>query len=201
MRKASPLLLFLLSVLIILLIVNFGPSERTLGKNVRLVYLHGAWVWTALIGFLLASAAGLAGLALRRDTFQRISVAAGQVAALFWLAYLPLSLWTMQANWGGMYLLEPRWRVAVNFAVIAALIQAAIVILKDPAVGSILNIAYTGLLSWSLSHTEQVMHPPSPIFSSGSLAIRSFFLVLTALCLIAAWQLARYFLRRVPQSE
>ena len=39
-----------------------GPSERALGSQVRVVYLHGAWVWTALAAFVASGVAGLVGL-------------------------------------------------------------------------------------------------------------------------------------------
>jgi len=44
------------------LLTVFGPAEKTLGTNVRVVYLHGVWVWTALAAFLSAAVAGLVGL-------------------------------------------------------------------------------------------------------------------------------------------
>ena len=55
MRRISPLILFLLMLVFIIALVSLGPSEESLGSNVRLVYLHGAWVWTALIGFAAAA--------------------------------------------------------------------------------------------------------------------------------------------------
>ena len=47
---------------IIALFTAFGPLEKTLGVNVRLVYLHGAWVWAALAGIMAGGLYGLAGL-------------------------------------------------------------------------------------------------------------------------------------------
>ena len=67
MRRISPLILFLLMLIFIIALVSLGPSEESLGSNVRLVYLHGAWVWTALIGFAAAAVFGLAYLVLKRE--------------------------------------------------------------------------------------------------------------------------------------
>jgi hypothetical protein len=201
MRKFTPVLLLISLLTAILVFVNLGPSERTLGVNVRLVYLHGAWVWTALIGFILAGVLGVAGLILRRDPLQRTSVALGQTGTIFWITYLPISLWTMQANWGGLYLLEPRWRLAVNFAIVAVMIQAAIWIMQNWAAASALNAIFILALAWGLSGSEQVMHPPSPILDSDSLMIRIFFFLLLMLCLLAAGQLSRLLLRYSPAAE
>ena len=43
----SPIFYFILTLLAIIVMTFFGPEEATLGSNVRLVYLHGAWVLTA----------------------------------------------------------------------------------------------------------------------------------------------------------
>lgn len=45
---SSPLVQFAITLAAILLLTFLGPQEKSLGANVRLVYLHGAWVLTAL---------------------------------------------------------------------------------------------------------------------------------------------------------
>jgi hypothetical protein len=64
--------------------------------------------------------------------------------------------------------------------------------LDRPAEGSLLNIAYAAALAWSLARTEQVMHPPSPIFSSDATAIKIYFILLLAAFLTTALHLARW---------
>lgn len=193
MRKyLSPPWLLLLSLLIILGLVFIGPAERTLGTNVRLVYLHGAWVWSALLSFSAAAVLGVVGLIRRSADTQRWSLSIGRVGTFLWLTYLPISMWTMQVNWNGLFLQEPRMRLAIDFALIGLLLQTAIFVLDRPAEGSLLNIAFAGSLGWSLMRTEQIMHPPSPIFSSDVLAIKVYFIALTGACLFAAWQFARW---------
>lgn len=196
MRRLSPLLWSAAFLSLVVAVSALGPPERSLGSHVRLVYLHGAWVWTALAGFALAGILGVVGLALRRPGPQRWSLALGQAALIFWLSYLPMSLWVMQANWNGLFLQEPRWRLGLDFAVVDVLVQGAILVLGSFAWASWLNLAVFGALTWALSHTPEVMHPSSPIFSSGSPTIEVFFLTLVGLCLVCGWQLARWFFRR-----
>ena len=172
MRRLPPLLLFVSLLMVIAILTSFGPGQASLGSNVHLVYLHGAWVWTALVSFAAAAAAGMVGLLLRRPAFQNWSLALGQARAFFWVTYLPLSLWTMQANRNGILLDEPRWRVGLSFAVIAVLLQLAILAFNRLEWASAVNTAFLIILAWTLSQTEQVMHPPSPIAASGSVAIR-----------------------------
>lgn len=156
-----------------------------------LVYLHGAWVWTSLAAFAAAALAGLRGLALRSETWNRWSIVLGQTGALFWITYLPLSLWAMRATWGGLYLAEPRWRLGVNFALAAVMVQAAILLLDRPVWAGALNLAFFAALSISVASTQAVLHPASPVFSSGSLAVKVGFLTILGLCLGAAYCLAR----------
>lgn len=185
MRRIPSLKLFWLTLIVIAVASLFGPAERSLGTNVRLVYIHGAWVWTALIAFGAAAVAGLIGWLLSSQSLHTWSRALGQAGLFFWITYLPLSLWTMQANWNGLYLTEPRFRFAIDFAVIGILLQLAILILKKPRYTSLINMGYFAALWFSLARTEQVMHPPSPILSSNSLEIQFFFFTLLGLCVIA----------------
>ncbi|NIS80461.1 MAG: hypothetical protein GTO14_09720 [Anaerolineales bacterium] len=195
-RRISPLILFLVFLIVIGIVVSLGPKERTLGANVRLVYLHGAWVWTALISFMAAALFGIAGLVASRPYLQRWSLAWGQVGTFFWITYLPISLWTMQANWNGLYLDEPRWRIGIDLALIGLLLQAAIVLWRRTDWASALNGIYFVLLLTKLVGVEQVMHPPSPIFSSQSSVIPLFFSGLVIACLLTAWQLSRWLFAR-----
>jgi hypothetical protein len=85
--------LFFLTVIVIALLAFFGPEEQSLGANVRVVYLHGAWVLTAEIAFFAAAIAGGIALLTRREVFHHWSAALGRAGIFFWLTYLPLSLW------------------------------------------------------------------------------------------------------------
>lgn len=185
-----------LIVLIVLLILiagftAIGPSERSLGVNVRVVYLHGAWVWTALVGFIAAGAAGLMGFVMRRTNLHNWSQSFGRTALIFWMTFLPLSMWAMQANWNGLFLAEPRWRIGLSFAVAGILLQVGLTILNRPSWTSLGNILFVGALFIILSGTESVMHPPAPIQDSQAVIIQIYFSALLALTLLVAWQVAR----------
>ncbi|GAH09380.1 unnamed protein product, partial [marine sediment metagenome] len=92
----STVLWFLLNLLAIIVVTAIGPAEKSLGTNVRVVYLHGAWVWAALICILAAALAGIVGLISRRQVAHYWSLALGRTGLIFWITYLPLSLWAMQ---------------------------------------------------------------------------------------------------------
>jgi hypothetical protein len=188
----SPVLWFVLTLLAIVVVTAIGPAEKSLGTNVRVVYLHGAWVWTALISILAAAVVGLIGLITRRKGLHLWSLALGRTGLVFWITYLPLSLWAMQTNWNGLFLAEPRWRVAMIFAVGGLLLQIGITLLGNPTWASVLNLTYAIILMYVLQTTDQVMHPGSPIFASGAWRIQVYYIILLVLTLLAAWQVARW---------
>lgn len=178
-----------------------GPAERSLGTNVRVVYLHGAWVWTALASFLAAALLGLVGLILQRVNLQHWSRALGRSGLIFWITYLPLSMWAMQTNWNGLYLDEPRWRFALVFAIGGLVLQIGVALVEEPAWAAAANVAYFMALVLALVNTENVMHPPSPILDSDAARIQLFFAGLLLLTLLAAGLLARWLYRFETQIE
>ena len=192
-RRGIYLLLAILLLGLCVLVSRFGPSENTLGANVRSVYLHGAWVWTALLSFIASGGIGIFALLLNRNVLHAWSIALGRAGTFFWITYLPLSLWTMQLNWNGLFLEEPRWRVSFDFLIVGLAFQIAILLINKAAMGSIINITYIAALGWTLFRTDQVMHPGSPIASSGSNAIQIFFIILAFLCTLSAFFFARWF--------
>jgi hypothetical protein len=199
-KLKSPLSLFLISVILIGLLALFGPEEKALGANVRIVYLHGAWVLAAELAFLAAGGAGLLALLTKRDLFHNWSAALGRTGIFFWVTYLPLSLWAMQTNWNGLFLAEPRFRLALIFAVTGILLQVGLWLINTDWVTSLANVIYIVALRVVFAGAENVMHPPpSPIFNSGNYAIIGFFLALISLSLLAAYFLTRWFLKVTPR--
>jgi len=196
----SPLLWLGIALAAILLMSTVGPAEKSLGTNVRVVYLHGAWVWAALGGFVAAALLGLAGLALQREPIHRWSRAVGRAALVFWITYLPISLWAMQTNWNGLFLSEPRWRLAVIFSIGGLILQIGVSLMEDPAWASAGNVVFLVALFFALRSTENVLHPTSPIFSSDAWRIQLFFIALVGLVSFAEWQLARW-LRQLEDRQ
>lgn len=199
--KRSPILWFILILAGIGLVTMFSPSEKILGANARIVYLHGAWVWTALAGFLAAAAAALGAFVLRRADLHGWSLALGRTGLFFWITYLPISMWAMQTSWNGLYLAEPRFRLAVIFSVVGLLVQVGLALIQRPAWTSAANIIYAVVLMIALANTQNVMHPPSPMLDSDASRIQAYFATLVALSLLAAWQVARWWRSIDPATQ
>lgn len=197
----TPLILFIVTVILIALLALFGPEEKTLGSNVRVVYLHGAWVLAAEVAFFAAAIAGAFALITKRIPFHHWSAALGRTGIFFWLTYLPLSLWAMESNWNGLFLSEPRFRLAVIFAVTGVLLQVGLWLININWITSLANIIYIVILRVAFSSASNIMHPPpSPIFNSGNYLIIGFFLALIVLTLVAAFFLTLIFLNLTKES-
>lgn len=194
-KNKTSLILFIATVIGISLLALFGPEEKSLGSNVRIVYLHGAWVLSAELAFAAAALAGVIALVTKRDIFHQWSAALGRTGVFFWVTYLPLSLWAMDSNWNGLFLAEPRFRLAMIFAVTGVLLQVGLWLINTNWITSVANIIFIVVLRLVFATADNVMHPPpSPIFSSGNYLIIGFFLALIALTLLAAFFLTRVFM-------
>lgn len=187
---------FIITCLAIIILTNFGPAEHSLGTHIRIVYLHGAWVWVSLAAFVLAGVFGALGLIMQRGQFDRWSKAFGWTGLFFWISYLPLSLWAMQTNWNGLLLAEPRWKLALVFAVTGLLLQIGLSVIDKPNLTSAINLGYIISLLIAIQQTENVMHPASPILNSDAWRIQVFFYGLVLLICLAAWQIARWLYKR-----
>ena len=193
-------LIFACTLVAVALVTAFAPLEKTLGERIRLVYLHGAWVWAGKIAFACAALAGLAALLARSQKWAGWSLALGRAGLVIWLTYLPMSLVVQQVNWGGIFWDEPRWRIPLAFGVAALLIQAALWLFNQPFIASAVNLVFGVALWWVLGGIENILHPDSPIFQSGSARIQIFFVLLLLLALFLAGQITLLF-HRAPQSK
>ncbi len=185
----------LVTALAIGLVASIAPVERTLGDNARLVYFHGAWVWAGKLAFGAAAAAGLVGLVRRSAGWQRASLTLGQTGMVFWLTYLPLSLYVQQVNWGGIFWDEPRWRIPLMFGIGGLLLQIGLWLMDNLRLASAANLVFGVALWWLLGSAQNVLHPDSHILQSNATDIQVFFAILLALSLVFGMLLALLFYR------
>jgi len=189
LRMPKPTLWLLITISAILLVTVLAPLEDTLGAGARIVYLHGAWVWVAILLFSAAALIGLVGLLTRKTITHEWSRALGHTALLFWIVFLLMSLYVMQVNWNGIFWAEPRFRIPLNLAVIALLLQIGLTFfpLFWTSIG---NIAYAVALIYSLRSIEAILHPVSPVLSSDASGIQLFFIALLITLAFFGFQIA-----------
>lgn len=190
-------LALLITLVIIIILTILGPSEKTLGGNLRLVLLHGAWVWSGKVSFGLAALFGAAALIWHtRAHWLTLSRALAFSGLFFWLTYLPMSLWVMQLNWGGFFFDEPRWRIPFLFGVIAVLLQAGLWMFNNHWLTAAGNLLYGIALWWQLGGITNVLHPEAPVSASDSSLIQNHFILLIVFAALLAVQLSLWLYER-----
>ena len=174
-----------------------GPEEKSLGGNVPIIYLNGAWQLAAQAALGLAACTGLFGILARRDGAHRWSAALGRTGIFFWVVYLPLFLWAVQANWNELFSSEPRFRIAVIFAAIGVVLQIGLSLLARPGATSLANFAFFIAL-WIANSQAEYLRPtaPSLIVQSGILSLQLFFVGLVFLTLASAYFMTKWWLTK-----
>ncbi|MFN3309043.1 MAG: hypothetical protein ACK44E_07520 [Anaerolineales bacterium] len=187
-------------ILLAVLVASLAPPERTLGSSARLIYFHGGWVWAALLSFAYSGAAGLYGFLRHKSNFLTWSVALQRSALLFWLLFLPMSLWVMQVSWNGLFLAEPRFRIPLNFAIIGLVFQIATTLIANPRISGMVNFFFVAALFVALRGADYILHPQMPMLNSQAGSLRVIFLALVILLTAACWSLADW-LTNLPQTS
>jgi hypothetical protein len=193
-RERISLTLIVLAV-VVLVLALLAPRDATLQGSSPVIYLHGALVWISILALSAAGVVGLAGLVLQRDLLHAWSGALARTGLLFWVIYLPVSMWASQLTWNGVPLEDPRFRTAFQVLVLAAGFQIAAALWGSKnRLTSGLNVVMAVVLWVLLSTTQDVMHPASPMRTSAP-TIQFFFGLLVGGCGVAALQVARWMRR------
>jgi len=172
-----------------------APSDVTLAGTSKVVYLHGALVWTALLTLTAAGVVGLAAMLVRRgDALHTWTLALGRTGLLFWLAFIPVSLLASRMAWNAVFLAEPRYTTAFRVLAIGVIAEVLVMLVNRPAISSGLHVAQAVILWALLLTTPSVLHPDHPILRSTP-SIQFFFGLIVLACGVAALQVARLWRR------
>jgi hypothetical protein len=184
-RRLSLLALGL--VVLLLLWVVLSPAESRLGNLVKLVYVHGALVWTGLLAFSVAGLLGLVALVVRRPPWYRATRAAGLGALVVWGVYVLSAMAVTGLTWGQLVAWnEPRVR-ATGLILVAAVVLFMVARLVDQADFTAIVSLVMGVVPWVLvGQADAIRHPVDPIGGSGSSAIQGFYwLIVVTIALLA----------------
>lgn len=172
-----------------------APSDVTLAGTSKVVYLHGALVWTALLTLTAAGVVGLAAMLVRRvAALHAWTLALGRTGLLFWLAFIPVSLLASRMAWNAVFLAEPRYTTAFRVLAIGVIAEVLVMLVNRPAISSGLHVAQAVILWALLLTTPSVLHPDHPILRSTP-SIQFFFGLIVLACGVAALQVARLWRR------
>lgn len=185
-RKWLPLLALGLAALLGIWVV-LSPAESRLGNVVKLVYVHGALVWTGLLAFTVAGLLGLVALVVRRPTWYRSTQAAGLAALIIWGVYAVSAMAVTALTWGQLIAWnEPRVR-ATGLILVAAIVLFIVARLVDQADFTAAVNLLMGVVPWVLvSQADAIRHPVNPIGGSGSATMQGFYLLIVLTIVLLA---------------
>ena len=83
----------------------------------------------------------------------------------------------------------------------AVALQAALVLFDQPMLTALGNLVFGAALWIGLANVQNVLHPDSPIFGSGSLRIELFFSGLVLLSLFCMLQIAGWFYKSPDKTN
>jgi len=177
-----------------LLLAWAAPSDVTLKGTSKVVYIHGALVWTSMLMLTAAGVVGVAALAAMAvkpdNTMHAWALALGRTGLVFWVAYIPVSMLASQMAWNAVFLAEPRYTTAFRVLAIGIIAQAIIFLFNRPVVSSMAHVAQAIVMWVLLLTTPSILHPDNPILRSVP-SIQFFFGLIVLACGMAALQVAR----------
>ncbi len=182
--------------------VALAPAEARLGNVVKLVYIHGALVWVALLTFSLAGALGLAALLVRRPVWYRGTEAASRAALVLWVLYVLSSMIVTGLTWGQVIAWnEPRVQATALILAAAVLVALVARLVDHPDFTAAVNLLM-GLVPWVVVRRAGVIrHPVNPIGGSESAAIQGYYvLIVVTVAALAATLIAWLWLTAQARS-
>ncbi len=173
-------------------ILWIAPAEKTLGSNIKPVYLHVALIWA---GMLLLYIAGGLGLWITLFPESRLLLwmkRVGLVSFAFLAASMLVSFVAQKMAWGGIAWNEPRMAAMLKILAFAVVVQVVNSWAVSPRLQGVLNVLLAGVVYWLIAASPLQLHPRDPIGTSSSTAIRFTFFGLFVLCGLAAMWLVFY---------
>ncbi len=182
-----------------------SPAEKTLGNTVKLVYLHGALVRTAILLMAVSLLFNLPALFSRRSAWHQWGQAIIWAAVGIWLVHTLVSMITTHAAWG-VYIAwyEPRTRFTFAAAGVGILVLAVAHLVDSPKFSAAAFTVLAVLVMGLVPLLGLVQHPLNPIGTSTSQAIKGYYAAILVTCallggLLSVWM--RNFLFSRPPHQ
>jgi len=160
-----------------------SPAEKTLGNTIKLVYLHGALVRTAMLLMAVSLPVNLVALVTRRPTWYRWGQSIIWAAVGVWLVHTVVSMFTTHAAWG-VYIAwyEPRTRFTFAAAGVGVLVLLAARFVDSPQFSAAAFAVLALLMMSMLPRLGLIQHPLDPIGTSTSQAIKGYYAAILVTC-------------------
>jgi hypothetical protein len=173
-RWQIPLLIGL--CLLLALLLWLSPGERTLGQIVKLVYLHGALVRTAVMLLAVSLPINVVALINGKENWLDWGKALSWAAIGIWLAHTLASMITTYAAWGVFIAWEePLTQFTFNLAGVGLVVLVVTQLVANPRFSALVFSLLAGVVLVLLPSLGIIQHPLDPIGSSTSATIRIFY--------------------------
>ncbi len=191
MKRVLPYLIPLALLILGAVVVWTAPLERTLGANIRTIYIHVAFSRAGGTGLMIAGALGLILLIWPNPALDRWARAAGIAGFTLFMIGLGVTLIAQLQNWNGIHWREPRMIAAMNGAAAGVIVMVLLNWFKAPRITGGLFLLLAILVVGTQMSANAVLHPGNAITESASPGIRhtgTYMLVLgSALWAWLAW--------------
>jgi hypothetical protein len=199
-RWMWPLLAGLAAILVLLLWLS--PADKTLGQIVKLVYLHGALVRTAMVLFAIGLPVNLIALVGGQSGWSSWGKAFAWMAVAIWLVHALFSMVTTYAAWGVFIAwFEPRTRFTFTLAAVGIVIVLVARLVGNARFSALVFVLLAGLTLSLAPRLGVVQHPLDPIGSSPSNAIRTFYATILAVSMALGGLLTIWLQARLARSR
>lgn len=187
----------LLTIFIGIMLIYFSPVDSQLGPVLKLVYLHGALIFTGLFLFMALGFVSVASFL--RNSFTNLLIDVEKTAIIFWLSAAIVGNIASELAWGGIFWNEPRLKVIIIISFISLSIYFLSTASGNDKVKSILGIALSMIVFLLTLGAGKIMHPDNP-FSASDPSIRFFFGMITLISLIISIQVIHRFSEKRKQT-
>ncbi len=186
------------SLFIGLLLILLAPEDKSLGPMLKLVYLHGALIYTGLLLFLAAGLVSLMSLLRKRQGFSLL-FSIERTAIIFWVAATIIGDLTSVLAWGGLNFSEPRFSATIIISLLSISVYFISTAMDNYKIVSFLGIGLAASVWVLMSNSGKILHPDNP-FGVSEPSIKLFFIMISLVFFIASILTVRWMIREKYSS-
>lgn len=161
-------------ILLVAVLMFLSPTEKTLGANVKLVYLHFSLIFATLFLFGVSLVLFFSGLISKKENHLIRGNRIFTITTITWSVNLLFSMLIMKLIWGSIAWQEPKFTNMVTMFFVLMIGFTIAVFLNDIKSKSAVYSLASFIVVASMFFTTNVVHPKQPILGSASLAIKLF---------------------------
>lgn len=188
-----PFILFVLGAVL----YYVSPEEQTLGAGIKPVYVHVAFTWVGLTGYVAAAALGIwINIKSRKDLYVHLDTVFSLGFYMLLTGFL-LSVIASIINWGGFPFREPRAIIMINILAVSLIITIFYHWRIPAKFAGIMAVFPILVFLFSSEGNRVALHPDNPV-TSAPLGIKySFYGMFFIVLLFAFWLTPKIYSKKI----